>query len=106
MEHLLTAERTERLQRLVSRLQNTTRAKTIFGAAGATALCLVLRFLWRKRSGTSGKLITDLSEVGSQFGSNLNDEFDYIIIGGGMCTLISSLLSDVKTVTQAPPDVS
>lgn len=70
-----------RLAPLLSLVKTNSRAKSIVGSAGIVALYLALRHIWTNRPPV--KLITDLAEVGSQFGIHPNDEWDYIIVGGG-----------------------
>ncbi|KIK66580.1 hypothetical protein GYMLUDRAFT_1023126 [Collybiopsis luxurians FD-317 M1] len=85
------------LDKVVSFLKINPRAASILGGAGIFALFIVLRHRWATKSRKrSGKLITDLSEVGTQFGIDPRDEFDYIIVGGGTsgCVLASRLSED------------
>lgn len=77
-----------RLAPLLSLVQTNSRAKSIVGSAGLVALYLALRHIWTKRSPV--RFITDLAEVGSQFGIHPNDEWDYIIIGGGQSRDVST----------------
>ncbi|KAF5391701.1 hypothetical protein D9757_002551 [Collybiopsis confluens] len=85
-----------RLEQLISFLRTSPRRRSLLATGTLAALYIVLRHFWTRKQ--TGKLVTDLSEVGTQFGIDPRDEFDYIVVGGGTsgCALASRLSEDTS----------
>lgn len=73
---------------VLQRLKLTSRRHVLVGSGGIAALTLLLRYLFSK----DAKYISNLAKVGRLSASNIEpEEYDIIIVGGGMFHLLGLL---------------